>query len=130
MNLIAIALGGALGAVCRHGVNVLCRLWLGAGFAYGTLIVNVLGCFLLGLFITLGTATTAEGAQRWSSTMHSALTIGFLGALTTFSTFGFETASHMRDAEHHLALTNVALNVVLGLAAVFAGWWLGKTWAG
>lgn len=130
MNLLAIALGGALGAVSRHGVNVLCRAWLGANFAYGTLFVNVLGCFLLGLLFPLGTTTTAEGVQRWSPAVHSALTVGFLGALTTFSTFGFETVSHMRDAEHHLAVTNVALNLVLGVAAVIFGLWLGRTWAG
>lgn len=130
MNILAIALGGALGAVCRHGVNVLCRSWLGANFAYGTLVVNVVGCFLLGLLIPLGSAVTAEGTQRWSPAIHSALTIGFLGALTTFSTFGFETVSHFQDAEHHLAATNIALNLVIGIIAVFAGLWLGRTWAG
>ncbi|QDS97254.1 fluoride efflux transporter FluC [Adhaeretor mobilis] len=124
MNVLAIAIGGALGAVCRHGVNVACKAWLGVNFAYGTLAVNVLGCFLLGLLIPLS-GTTPSNA-RWSPAMHSALTIGFLGALTTFSTFGFETASHMENAQHHLAATNVALNLVLGVAAVFAGLILGR----
>ena len=88
--------------------------------------VNVMGCFLLGMLIPLGTAEF----PRWGAVTHSALTIGFLGALTTFSTFGFETARFFENAQHGLALLNIGGNMLLGLAAVYGGLQLGRLWAG
>ncbi len=121
-HLWAVAIGGALGAVCRHLVNQLCSRF---HFPLGTLAVNVVGCFLIGLLITL----RAANEQRWDSVTHSAMTIGFLGALTTFSTFGFESHSFFSNQQHGLALLNIASNMLLGLLAVYggieAGRWLG-----
>ncbi|MCA9238150.1 MAG: fluoride efflux transporter CrcB [Planctomycetales bacterium] len=123
-NIIAIAIGGAIGAVCRHGVNIGCRRWLGEAFAYGTLTVNVLGCFAMGLLASL--AASPQWAERAPWVAHSAITVGFLGALTTFSTFGVETVRFSQASHHHLAVANVAANLTLGVAAVLAGMWVGK----
>ncbi len=121
-HILAIAVGGALGAVSRYGVNLACARWLGDHFAFGTLVVNVAGCFLLGLFVPFESADI----PRWNAITHSAATIGFLGALTTFSTFGFETARFIEKTQHNVAALNVGANLVLGLAAVFAGLLLGR----
>ena len=121
-QVIAIAVGGALGALSRYGVNLACARWLGEHFAFGTLLVNVFGCFLLGLFVPLG----AADIPHWNSVTHSAATVGFLGALTTFSTFGFETTRHIENTQHMLAVINVGANLLLGLTAVYAGLLLGR----
>ena len=123
-HLVAIALGGALGAVCRHLANQACsRYYAQAGhFPWATLAVNVVGCFLIGLLITLRTSES----HRWDDVTHSALTIGFLGALTTFSTFGFETNHLFTNQQHGLGLLNIAGNVLLGLLAVYGGIAVGR----
>jgi len=116
-HIVAIAVGGAIGAICRYLVS------LGCHFAFGTLTVNVLGCFLIGMLIPLGTAEF----PRWHAVTHSALTVGFLGALTTFSTFGFETARFFENSQHGLGLLNIAVNMLLGLTAVYGGLQLGRS---
>lgn len=121
-HLLAVAVGGALGAVCRHLVNQLCSRFQ---FPLGTLTVNVVGCFLIGLLITL----RMSNDQRWDEVTHSALTIGFLGALTTFSTFGFESHSFFSNQQHGLALLNIGSNMLLGLLAVYGGIEVGR-WLG
>lgn len=121
-NVLAIAVGGAIGAVCRYAVTLACRQWFGAHFAFGTLTANVIGCFLFGLLLPLGTGPVA----RWGPVAHMAMTTGFLGALTTFSTFGIDTMMHVENARHDLAVLNVALNLVVGLTAVSAGLALGR----
>jgi len=113
-HLLAVALGGALGAACRHLVNLACSRF---HFPWGTLSVNIAGCFLIGLLFTLRSADS----QRWDEVTHSALTIGFLGALTTFSTFGFETNHFFNTGQHGLGLFNIASNMLLGLLAVYVG---------
>lgn len=87
----------------------------------GTLLVNVIGCAVLGFAAGLG-------ESRWSasSASYSLLTIGLLGGFTTFSTFGHQTLELMRSGNAGSALLNVALNVILGLAAAALGWRLGK----
>ena len=118
-QILAVAVGGALGAVARHLVNLLCSRFQ---FPWGTLTVNVVGCFLIGLLIT----ARAADDQRWDELTHSALTIGFLGALTTFSTFGFETHSFISSQQHGLGLLNIATNMILGLLAVYGGIEVGR----
>lgn len=125
-HVIAIAAGGAAGALCRHFVNLGCSRLLGGHFAFGTMAVNVVGCFLLGLLIPLGTAEI----PRWHGVTHSAMTVGFLGALTTFSTFGLETTRFFENSQHVLGLLNIAGNMLLGLGAVYCGLQLGRYWAG
>ncbi len=129
-HILAIAVGGALGAVSRHLVNQACSRFFAqttaAGqsghFPWATLTVNVVGCFLIGLLITL----RSTDAQRWGDVTHSALTIGFLGALTTFSTFGFET-NHLFSNQHHgMGLLNIGSNMMLGLLAIYGGIEVGR----
>ncbi|NOY40399.1 MAG: fluoride efflux transporter CrcB [Planctomycetes bacterium] len=125
-QLLAIAIGGGAGAICRHLVNLACSRWLGSHVAVGTLAVNVVGCFLIGLLIALRTTDS----PRWDDLTHTALTIGFLGAFTTFSTFGFETTRFFENAQHSLGLLNIAGNMLLGLTAVFGGLQLGRLMVG
>ena len=115
MELLALAVAGALGTLARYGVSRWTYAWLGDGFAFGTLAVNVLGCFLLAFLMQL--ALTGDLVPR---TMRLAFGVGFLGAFTTFSTFGFETMRYMDAGAWRLALANVAANLVLGLAATWA----------
>lgn len=125
-KIIAIAIGGAVGAVCRHGVNQACSQWLAVHPAWGTLAVNIMGCLLIGILVSLGTGVDA----RWSGVTHSALTIGFLGALTTFSAFGLETHRMIQQPQLAVAASNVVANMVAGLGAVKVGFVIGNRLAG
>lgn len=117
---VAVAVAGALGA--------LARFWVGAAFAGGampwaTLAVNTSGSFLLG-FVLGG-----PGAGRWDTTLITAVTVGFLGAFTTFSTFAQETVAMLRDGRVASALVYVAASVAVGLVAVAAGYAVGRATA-
>lgn len=116
-----IVIFGALGTLARYGAGRLSRHLLGASFPYGTLFVNVAGCLLFGLLAEL-----ALGSDAVPRALKLALTVGFLGAFTTFSTFGYETLQLARDGELASAAANGAANLVLGLAAVWAGIGFGK----
>ena len=91
-TLLQVALGGALGAVARHLTGLGAVRIMGAAFPYGTLVVNVAGCFLIGFLLML-----SEQRQLFSPTTRLFLTVGILGAFTTFSTFGYETLELLRD---------------------------------
>ena len=120
-----ISVAGALGAVSRYGVCLWAQRQLGSNFAYGTLAVNILGCLLLGLVLEL------ESETEWIGTsVRLFVAVGFLGAFTTFSTFGFETLKFMQAGDHHLAMLNVLANLVLGVVAVWLGWMLARLFAG
>lgn len=119
-HFIAVACGGALGAVCRYSVSL---ALLGSRFALATLIVNVAGCFMLGFLVQDGLA----GSGRLELLGHPGVKIGFLGALTTFSTFGFETIAYLEQGETRLAAANVIANVVLGIGAAGLGMALSRS---
>lgn len=114
--VLLIAAAGALGALSRYGVSLLAAKWLGEDFPFGTLIVNVLGCLLLG-FLAQG----ALGNPALSRHLKLAIGTGFLGSFTTFSTFGVETINLMERGEWGSALANVALNLVVGLGCAALG---------
>jgi fluoride exporter len=113
--LLIGAFGGA-GAISRHLVTLLAVHWFGKGFPVGTLVVNVAGCFALGLLFHVA-QTTSLLSDDWQY----ALGVGFLGGLTTFSTFGYETYARLENSLWGAAAANVLLNLVLGLLAVWAG---------
>ena len=115
-RIMAIAAAGALGAVARYGLAGLVHRWSDLRFPVGTLAVNVLGCFLLGLLASLS-------LERWSvgPTTRAALLVGLLGAFTTFSAFSYETLVLMREGTIWRAALNVGLSVLLCLLAAWAG---------
>ena len=115
-QLIAIAVGGAVGAVLRYGVSNAVYSLMGRGFPYGTLVVNVAGSLLMGLlFVILIERSAFDVLWR------SALLIGCLGAFTTFSTFSIETLNLMENGSLGLAILNMILSVVLCMIAVWLG---------
>ena len=115
-NLLVIALGGALGAVTRYALSGWTHQLLGTAFPYGTFIVNLTGCFLLGFVAQIGLTTT-----EIPETLGIAVRIGFLGALTTFSTFSYETIRQLESGQWSLALVNVGGSVLMGLIGVWGG---------
>ena len=117
MNLVlAIAAGGALGAVARHYVSFAVGTWTGHGFPWGTLTVNVLGSFILGVL-----AQTM--AQVWTPTqeLRAFLTVGMLGAFTTFSTFSLDTMLLVQRGPLVPVAAYVAGSVALSIAALVLG---------
>ena len=116
IELIAIALGGAIGAVARFSLGQWIGDTLGTEFPWGILLINVLGSFAIGiLFVTL-----VEQAQS-NAVFRSFLIVGFLGAFTTFSTFSLQTLALFETGRFIAALTYVFGSVTLSLGAVAAG---------
>lgn len=112
-----VGAGGFIGSALRFVVSGWAqRVASTGGFPYGTLVVNVLGCLLIGLLGGL-----AEYRQVLEPGQRLFLMIGILGGFTTFSTFAFETLSLAQDAELLKAIVNTLLQVVLGFAAAFVG---------
>jgi fluoride exporter len=121
MNLIWIMMGGSIGALSRYGTTLLCARLFGTSFPYGTLAVNLGGCLLIGLALGL-----AERGTAVTPAMRLFFVTGFLGALTTFSTYAWETTAALRDATFATAITNIAVNNIAGLGLVLIGYWLTK----
>lgn len=122
MVWLAIAVGGALGSVARHGVNVLIHgRWPTARFPFATLIVNVAGCLIIGLLAGLIMSERLALRFYW----REFLFVGILGGFTTFSTFGLDTITLARTHSISAAIWNVMAQVVLGLLAVQTGMVLG-----
>ena len=122
---LLIAVAGAVGSVSRYGVNLLARKLLGEKFPFGTLAVNVLGCLVFGFVMHV-----ALNSDHIPRNARIAITTGFLGAFTTFSTFGYETITGWQESGWVPAVTNVVANVVLGLAAAWGGLVIGKALVG
>jgi CrcB protein len=122
IRVLAIAGGGAVGAVLRYWVSSGTHALLGRGFPYGTLVVNVLGSFAIGfLFVLFLERMTLSGEWR------AGILVGMLGAFTTFSTFSIETLNLLEEGAHLKASLNVALSVALCLAGAWFGLLLGRT---
>ncbi|MEE3194194.1 MAG: fluoride efflux transporter CrcB [Candidatus Poribacteria bacterium] len=116
-KILLIAIGGSLGANARYWLGVLVKHYLGDEFPYATFIVNITGSFLLGMFLALISTrylSTNQGYQ-W------AISIGFLGSYTTFSTFEYETMMLAETGNYLGALMNTGLSIFVGLIAVWLG---------
>jgi CrcB protein len=120
-NVLLVGIGGFIGSVLRYVLSGLVQeMTKRDDFPVGTLAVNVLGCFVIGLLSQL-----AEARGAFSPETRAFVFIGILGGFTTFSSFGNETMNLWRDGEAFLAFVNVASQLVLGLGAV----WLGRVLA-
>lgn len=122
MQTLAIASGGAAGALLRFWMSTGIHSLLGRGFPYGTLAVNVLGSLLMGFLYVMLIDKLSLGAN-W----RAALLVGLLGAFTTFSTFSIETLNLVEEGEMVKALLNILLSVVLCLVAAWAGVLAGRS---
>lgn len=119
--VLLVFLGGGAGAVARYGSGLLAARWLGATWPYGTLGVNLIGAFLIGLIVQLlGLKFSAPEPLRLL------LVTGFLGGYTTFSAFALETTAMLQRGEVALAALYAALSVLGTLALVLLGQWLGQ----
>lgn len=120
IRITAVAVGGALGALLRYGLSGWVQAWAGPRFPWGTLAVNALGSFALGVLVAV-----ALGQPGGGGALRTFVGIGLLGAFTTYSTFAYETVALMQAGDWSAAGANVAGNLVLGLAAVMVGLWVG-----
>jgi CrcB protein len=118
---LAVAIGGALGSLARHAVNhVVQARWASVNFPVGTIAVNLIGCFVIGLLAGLLTSGRIALQIHWREFVF----VGLLGGFTTFSTFGLDTYMLARTHPGQAAL-NVGLQVVGGLLAVWLGYQAG-----
>ena len=122
MTWITVAVGGALGSVARHGVNVLIGRLVHRPVPYATAAVNLVGCVVIGLLAGL----LASSRLQMSQTVRAFVFVGVLGGFTTFSSFGLDTFTLSREGSHTLAFWNVAAQVGLGLLGVAAGFRAGS----
>lgn len=116
MNLVIIALGGALGAVSRFLMGNAVSKAVGSALPYGTFVINLVGCFAMGLLMTI-----IVDRELLSAAWRLFLCVGFLGGFTTFSSFGYEALMLLTEGRMLAALTYVSGSVALGLAAAAAG---------
>lgn len=114
MTVLLVLLGGAVGAVTRYLTDVTVQRAHGTEFPWGTWTVNVAGSFLLGVVVAAG--------PGWLVTLAGT---GFCGALTTFSTFGYETVRLTEEGRPSLAVANAVASLAAGITAAALGWWVG-----
>lgn len=116
--ILLVALGGALGALARLGVvSLVGATWPKTRLPWGILAANLAGCLAIGIIFGL-----AENRNWFTEPARLIVLVGFLGSFTTFSTFGWNTFELFRTGHAALAFANVAISVLGGLAAVWAGW--------
>jgi fluoride exporter len=118
LDFLLVAFGGALGTAARFGLSGLVARLFGETFPWGTILVNITGCFVIGFFFT---ATGTEGRWLVSPAVRQFVMIGILGGYTTFSSFSLQTLTLAEDGQWLKAGANVLLSVVLCLTAVWVG---------
>jgi fluoride exporter len=121
LKYLVIGIGGFLGAIARYELGVYIGSRFGGRFPFGTFVINMSGCFLIGVVVALLARTTLSPYWRYL------VPIGFIGAYTTFSTFEYETLRAVQDGQVITGLLNVVLSVVIGFVAVWLGAVIGRT---
>jgi fluoride exporter len=121
VKLFLLGIAGAAGALARYALAGLVQRFGNGSFPYGTMVVNLLGCFLFGIIWAL-----AEERMLISSQTRIILLVGFMGAFTTFSTFAFETTQMLRDSEWTFAAINMVFHNVLGILVLVIGMRVGR----
>lgn len=121
MQIITVALGGAMGAVSRFLVGNIAGKALGSAWPYGTFIINIVGCFCMGVLMTV-----IVERQLLPAAWRLFLCVGFLGGFTTFSSFGYETISLINNGKLLEAFAYVGGSVLLGLLAAAIGVYVGR----
>ncbi len=116
LKIVAVAVGGSIGATTRYLVSTWAAGRFGTAFPYGTLIVNIVGCFIIGAFMTAAT-------ERFIVNPYCRLiiTVGFVGGLTTFSSFSYETFKLIEDGSITMVMYNLLGNFILGFLATWLG---------
>ncbi len=116
-KVFLVGVGGFIGAALRYLIcEYIQNITQSANFPYGTLVVNITGCFLIGIIYHLVESQTGITAE-----MRLLLMVGILGSFTTYSTFSNETMNLLQDQRFFLALTNIGTHILLGLSAVVLG---------
>lgn len=116
MMLLAVGIGGALGAIMRYLLMGRIGHWLGVNFPYGTIAVNMLGSFVMGVLIVLFARMVSVPQQ-----MQAFLTVGILGGFTTFSTFSLDVATLIERGDYTPAMLYILASVVGSIMAIFLG---------
>jgi len=119
-NVFLVMLGGSIGALSRYGASLLAVKLFGSRFPWGTLAVNLVGCFFIGLAFALA----ERGSGIMSPSMRLFFVTGYLGGLTTFSTYALETTNALGAQDSMSAVLNFAANNLLGVALVLLGMWM------
>lgn len=122
LNILFVAIGGAIGSILRYLTATYSTKIFGTGFPYGTLIVNVAGAFIVMFFMTLYLEKFSMD-PIW----RLLIVVGFLGGLTTFSSFSYETLTFFQNGEYWKGILNILLNNILTIAAGIAGLYLARS---
>ncbi len=120
-TLLFVGVGGFFGSIARYVVNTLVTNRWGESWPFGTFVINISGCFLIGFFLTLTTERYAVN-EAW----RFVFPIGFVGAYTTFSTFEYETVRLVQSGAWARALSYVGLSTVVGFGAVLLATWVAR----
>ena len=115
MQFVAIGVGGAIGAILRFVISGIAYNLLGQNFPWGTLVVNMIGCLLIGLFSQLFEEIAI------SPNLRVLILVGGLGAFTTFSTYALENVNLLRDGQFSIAFLNIIVSTAVGIVFVFLG---------
>jgi CrcB protein len=117
LRILLVGLGGFIGSILRYLVSGYVQDWThNAQFPFGTIVVNIVGCFVIGLLSQL-----AEAYGIFNAESRAFVVVGILGGFTTFSTFSNESINLFRDGQEVYALANISIQVILGLGAVILG---------